>query len=398
MFCQSCGAQVTGAFCTKCGAPAGAPPPPSLPPQYAQPLPPAAKSGAGLKILFVVLAIVGLFFGGAALLWYVATPFLASMIGLAAVLGVSQFVFVQWVAPFLSEFPEFVTTTYWARGRGKAGMALMNMASSNITQWTVLAAMIPMAYSLAMGHPTPVPLHEHRIELLLTLLQGTLGVVILANFDFAAYEALGLLALWVAQFSHPALRAPICWVYGAWLAIAAMIVLFGLMKGIRRHYDNVKAELDVGASDRPVLPTRNHAVVLVSRVHLPTLRALAYARATGPSRIEALTVDVDSADTARLKEEWLSRDLKVPLTILDSPYREIGRPVIDYIQRLRRETPRDVVTVFIPEYVLGHWWEQLLHNQSALRLKTRLRFTPGVMVTSVPWQLRSSHAADLVSR
>jgi hypothetical protein len=80
----------------------------------------------------------------------------------------------------------------------------------------------------------------------------------------------------------------------------------------------------------------------------------------------------------------------VPLKIIDSPFREITRPVMDYVRRVRSDSPRDVVTVFIPEYVVGHWWEQLLHNQSALRLKARLLFRPGVMVTSVPWQLRSA--------
>ncbi len=173
----------------------------------------------GLPAPWRVLAIVVLFVGGAVLLWFAATPFLASMIGLATVLGVSQFVFVQWVAPFLSEFPEFVTTTYWARGRDKAGMALMNMASSNINQWTVLAAMIPIVYSLSLGHPASVPLATHRVELVLTLLQGILGVVILSNFNFAAYEALGLFALWFAQFLHPTWREELCWVYGAWLVI-----------------------------------------------------------------------------------------------------------------------------------------------------------------------------------
>ncbi len=180
----------------------------------------------GFRNPWRVLAIATLFFGGGTLLWFAATPFLGSMIGLAGALGVSQFVFVQWVAPFLSELPEFITTTYWARGRGKAGMALMNMASSNITQWTVLAAMIPIVYSFAMGHATAVPLHEHRVELLLTLLQGTLGVVLLANFDFAAHEALGLLALWFAQFAQPEWREPICWVYGAWIAVELLSTPF----------------------------------------------------------------------------------------------------------------------------------------------------------------------------
>src|SRR5262249_46273320 len=156
---------------------------------------------------------------GGAMLYFTAHPFLESMIGLATMAGVSQFVFVQWVAPFLSEFPEFVTTSYWARSRGKAGMALMNMASSNINHWTVLAAMIPIVYSGSLGHPTDVPLGPHRTEVLLTLLQGTLGVVLLANFNFQAYEALGLLAFWGVQFVVPGSRETMCWAYAAWLVL-----------------------------------------------------------------------------------------------------------------------------------------------------------------------------------
>jgi len=137
-----------------------------------------------------------------------------------------------------------------------------------------------------------------------------------------------------------------------------------------------------------------HAIVLVSKIHKPTLRALAYARATRPSLLEAITVNVDPEETKALQDEWDRRDIPVPLKALDSPYREITRPVVDYVKSARRGSPRDVVMVYIPEYVVGRWYEQLLHNQSALRLKGRLHFTPGVMVTSVPWQLRSSEGAE----
>jgi amino acid transporter len=178
--------------------------------------------------------------------------------------------------------------------------------------------------------------------------------------------------------------------HGAWIAIVAMIVLFALMKGIRRHYDTVADEIDADSADRTVLPSRNHGLILVSRLHMPALRAIAYAKGTRPSRLEAVTVRLDDADIARLEGEWIRHDIDVPLVVLDSPYREVTGPIIDYIRRLRRQSPRDVVTVFIPEYVVGRWWEHLLHNQSALRFKARLLFEPGVMVTSVPWQLRSS--------
>ncbi|WP_433559110.1 APC family permease [Pseudonocardia xinjiangensis] len=176
---------------------------------------------------------------------------------------------------------------------------------------------------------------------------------------------------------------------GAWIAIAGMVVFFVLMQAIRRHYDRVSAELVAGDTDA-VLPSRNHAIVLVSTLHKPTLRAVAYARATRPDVLEAVTVNVDDSDTKRLMRDWEKRKLPVPLKVVESPYREITKPVLDYVKRIRSNNPRDVVTVFIPEYVVGHWWEQILHNQSALRLKGRLLFQPGVMVTSVPWQLESS--------
>ena len=173
-----------------------------------------------------LVGTVALFVVGGAMLYFSVHPFVQSMIGVASMLGVSQFVFVQWVAPFLSEFPEFVTTSYWARSRGKAGLALMNMASSNINQWTVLAAMIPIVYSISLGHPAAIPLGEHRNEVLLTVLQGALGTVLLANFNFQAYEALGLLVFWAVQFVVPGSRGMMCWAYGAWLAFELLSSLW----------------------------------------------------------------------------------------------------------------------------------------------------------------------------
>ncbi len=179
---------------------------------------------------------------------------------------------------------------------------------------------------------------------------------------------------------------------GAWIAILLMVVVFVVMKMIRRHYDAVAKELDEYEWD-PVLPSRSHAIVLVSKLHLPTRRALVYARAARPDMLEAITVNVDDEDTRALVREWERSEVTVPLKVIESPYREVTKPVLDYVKRVRRDSPRTVVTVFIPEYVVGRWWEQVLHNQSALRLKGRLLFEPGVMVTSVPWQLSSSASA-----
>lgn len=182
---------------------------------------------------------------------------------------------------------------------------------------------------------------------------------------------------------------------GAWIAILAMGALFVVMKLIHKHYESVARELELAETEDGddggiVLPSRNHAVVLVSNLHKPTRRALAYAKATRPDVLEAITVSVDDAEARKLVHKWEESDVTVPLKVIASPYREITRPILDYVKRITKESPRTVVTVFIPEYVVGHWWEQVLHNQSALRLKGRLLFEPNVMVTSVPWQLNSS--------
>ena len=181
---------------------------------------------------------------------------------------------------------------------------------------------------------------------------------------------------------------------GAWIALLAMIVLFLIMWSIRSHYDNVARELAVDQDSSPrALPTRVHAVLLVSHVRKPVLRALAYARASRPSRLDAITVDIDADETAGTIADWEKLEIPVPLTVLASPYRETVTPILEYVTQMRRDSPRDLIVVYIPEYVVGKWWEQLVHNQTALRIKTRLHFEPGVMVASVPWQLKSSEEA-----
>jgi hypothetical protein len=192
-----------------------------------------------------------------------------------------------------------------------------------------------------------------------------------------------LVIVLLAKFTH-----------GAYIAIIAMALLFVVMRLIRQHYESVARETALVEDEDRTLPSRVRAIVLVSKLHKPTLRALAFAKAARPSTLEALTVDVDPDETARLVKLWEESELDIPLKVVASPYREVTTPIIDYVRNLRSESPRDVVTVYIPEYVVGHWWEQTLHNQSALRLKGRLLFTPGVMVTSVPYHLASSTKAE----
>ncbi|MGA5122296.1 amino acid permease [Streptomyces pseudogriseolus] len=205
----------------------------------------------------------------------------------------------------------------------------------------------------------------------------------------AFFTGLVLVVVLLTKFTH-----------GAWVALLGMCIFYATMTAIRRHYDRVAEEIAApGApTDDSVRPSRVHSVVLVSKVHRPALRALAYAKLLRSDTLEALSVNVDAEETRALREEWERRDIDVPLKVLDSPYREVTRPVIEYVKSLRAQSPRDVVSVIIPEYVVGHWYEHFLHNQSALRLKGRLLFTPGVMVTSVPYQLESSEAAKLRAR
>src|SRR5690606_26629396 len=140
--------------------------------------------------------------------------------------------------------------------------------------------------------------------------------------------------------------------HGAWISMVTMALLCLLMGTIRRHYRRVSRELRPPQGRLP-LPSRNHVVVLVSTVHKPMLRALSFAKAMRPDSITALTVNVDDSATRELQREWESRKIAIPLTIVDSPYREITRPIVDYVKSLKRSSPREIVTVFIPEYVVG---------------------------------------------
>lgn len=188
-----------------------------------------------------------------------------------------------------------------------------------------------------------------------------------------------LIIVLVTKFTH-----------GAWMVVVAIPMLMGIMSAIYVYYRKVNDELTLTSSANLSLPSRIHGIILVSKLHKPTMRAVYYARATRPSTLEAITVRVEDKETDELIKNWQSLEIPVPLKVLDSPFREVTRPILDYVKSIRRDSPRDVISIFVPQYVVGHWWEQLLHNQSALRLKSRLLFTPGVMVVSVPWQLVST--------
>ncbi len=188
-------------------------------------------------------------------------------------------------------------------------------------------------------------------------------------------------------------------IYGAYLAIIAMALLFVLMRSIRAHYDKVARETALEVTQVRTLPSRVRAVILVNDLNKPALRAINFARASRPNTIEAVTVAADDDHVQRIRKEWEAQDMPLPLKVIASPYREVVSPFLNYVKGLRSGNPRDVVCVYIPEYVVGHWWERLLHNQTGFVIKARLQFMSGVMVTSVPYQLASSaHALARVNK
>jgi cation:H+ antiporter len=183
--------------------------------------------------------ILLLFLLGGTALYLSAHPFLDRMLGLSLALGISEFVFVQWVSPFLSEFPEKISAFYWARRVSTAPTALMNMVSSNINQWTMLVAMIPLVFSFSHGALADVVFDPHqKTEILLTVIQSFLGFLLLANMRFSWHEAAGLFLLWFVQFIRPEIREEITWVYAGWIGVEFVLLL--LKRKRLRAYRSVR--------------------------------------------------------------------------------------------------------------------------------------------------------------
>ena len=173
---------------------------------------------------------------------------------------------------------------------------------------------------------------------------------------------------------------------GAWIPVVIIPCLIMLFRGVHQHYDRVKERLAVPPGWRP--PRMNHTVVvLVGGVHRGVLEALAYARSLAPNHLVAVTVVSSEDEQEKIEKAWSIHEINDSLDIIFSPYRELTRPILRFLDEIDARWENDVVTVLIPEVVVSRWWEQLLHNQTALLLKGRLLFRKGVVVTSVPYHL-----------
>ncbi|MGN6408984.1 MAG: APC family permease [Curtobacterium sp.] len=198
------------------------------------------------------------------------------------------------------------------------------------------------------------------------------------NATGATFTFVVLVIVTITKFTH-----------GAWLVFLIMPILFVLMLGVNRYYRDVSHEIEADDQTR-FGATGDHAIVLVNKLQKPVLKALDYAIAAEHASFEAVHVAIDDADAARLRAQWEEYGIEVPLTIVPSPYRDISMPLITYIKAHRMEHGSEVVTVYTPIFVVGHWWETLLHNHRGRRIRKKLLLVHGVTVALVPWLLDSS--------
>ncbi|MFD4421178.1 APC family permease [Agromyces sp. NPDC058484] len=210
------------------------------------------------------------------------------------------------------------------------------------------------------------------------LTRGAIWRALVINAVGAAMTAVVLIVVTVTKFTH-----------GAWIVFVLMPVLFTLMLGVNRYYRDVEREIEVDPTTT-FGSAGDHAIVLVGRMQKPTLKALDYAIAARHDSLEAVHVSLDDDETKRLKKGWVKQNIHVKLRILSSPYRDLSHPLIQYIKARREEHGAEVVTVYMPQYIVGHWWENLLHNHKARRIRQKLMLVHGVTVALVPWLLDSS--------
>jgi len=207
------------------------------------------------------------------------------------------------------------------------------------------------------------------------------GMVI--NAVGASATGIVLLVVLVSKFTE-----------GAWIPAVLVPFIVMFFRSIHRHYVRVEAALEV--DERYRQPRHTHTiVVLVGRVHRATLAALAYAKSLAPDRLVAMSVVTGPEEAEEIQQQWTEHDLDIPLEIKLSPYRDLTGSVVEFIDELDQAYENDIVTVILPEFVLTKWWQQILHNQSALMLKARLLFRRNTVVVSVPYHIEHGRAEVL---
>jgi len=261
---------------------------------------------------------------------------------------------------------------------GLAAAALMVVYQANLSALIQLY-IIGVFVSFTLGQSGMVKhwLRELRTETLAKNRNRIIRSLSINSFG-ALLTATVLIVVTVTKFTH-----------GAWLVFAIMPVLFFLMLGVNRYYRDVEADLTV--DDTTTFGSNgDHAIVLVGRLQKPTLKALDYAIAARHVSLEAVHCSIDDEQTKLLKKQWKKMKIEVPLRIIQSPYRDISFPLIKYIKKRRESHGSEVVTVYMPQFIVGHWWENILHNHKSRRIRHKLVLCHGVTIALVPWLLDSS--------
>jgi hypothetical protein len=181
---------------------------------------------------------------------------------------------------------------------------------------------------------------------------------------------------------------------GAWIPAVLIPLIVMFFRSIHKHYKRVEKALDVGPEFRVHRHTHT-VIVLVGRVHRATLAALSYAESLRPDRLVAMSVVSDGEQAEAIQAQWDEHRIEVPLHITMSQYRDLAGPVLEFVDDLDDRYENDIVTVILPEFVLSHWWQGVLHNQSALLLKTRLLFRKNTVVVSVPYHIEDDGTVEV---
>ena len=194
----------------------------------------------------------------------------------------------------------------------------------------------------------------------------------------ATMTASVLIIVTITKFTH-----------GAWLIFLAIPILSFLMIGVHRYYRDVDHE--IAMDDRIHFgSTGDVALILVNKLQKPVVKAVDYALAAKHDKTFAVHISVTKEDAAALEAEWRAHRMPIPLKIIESPYRTYASPIAEFVKAYREQNGSAVITVYLPQYIVGHWWESLLHNRRARRIAQQLMLVHGVSITLVPWLLDSS--------
>jgi amino acid transporter len=247
---------------------------------------------------------------------------------------------------------------------------------ANLTQLIQLYV-IGVFVSFTLGQTGMV---RHWLRLLKTKPADTRSIKLSMSINItgAIFTAVVLVVVTITKFTH-----------GAYIVFIIMPILYVLMLGVHRYYRDVAAEIAVD-EDVKFGKEGDHAIVLVGKIQKPVLKALDYAIAARHDSLEAVHISVSEVATAALELDWIRHNIHVPLHIINSPYRDLSWPLVEHIREHIAEHGSEIITVYLPQYIVGHWWEHALHNHRSRRLKQRLMLEHGVTIALVPWRLDSS--------